>query len=104
MNVSMPQSVWWIEHDLLRAEQALADRQGPDLVVGDDAPGVADHVRLALVQAEGAVDVEAGVHAGQDGDVLGRGQGQRAGEGLGVAGVVGEQFVGDGHDGLDASL
>ena len=48
-------------------------------------------------QAEDAVDVEPRVHARDDGDVLGRGQGERAGEGLGVVGVVGEQLVGDGH-------
>ncbi|NYJ05606.1 hypothetical protein GGQ55_001884 [Geodermatophilus daqingensis] len=87
------------EDDLGRPEQPLADRERADLVVGDHAAGVADDVRLALVEAEHAVDVEAGVHAGQDGDVLGRRQGERAGEGLGVAGVVLEQFVGDGHGG-----
>ncbi len=85
------------EDDLLGAQQPLRDGQRADLVVGDHPTGVADHVRLALVQAEQAVDVQPGVHAGDDGDVLGRRQRERAGEGLGVAGVVGEQFVRDGH-------
>jgi hypothetical protein len=85
------------EDDLGRPEQPLADRERADLVVGDHAAGVADDVRLALLQAEHAVDVEPRVHAGQDGDVLGGRERQRAGEGLRVAGVVVEQFVGDGH-------
>jgi hypothetical protein len=88
------------QDDLPRAQQALADRERADLVVGDHTTGVADDVGLTVVQAEDAVHVEPGVHAGDDGDVLGRGQGQRSGEGLGVAGVVGKQFVRDGHRGL----
>jgi hypothetical protein len=88
------------EDDLLRPQQPLADRERPDLVVGDDTAGVADDVRLALGQPQHAVDVDAGVHARQDGDLPGRRQGKGAGEGLGVAGVVLEQFVGDRHGGL----
>ena len=38
------------EDDLLGAEQALRDRQRADLVVGDDAAGVADHVRVAFLR------------------------------------------------------
>jgi hypothetical protein len=56
------------EDDLPGAEQALADGQGADLVVGDDTAGVADHVGVALGEAEDAVDVEADVHARHDGD------------------------------------
>ena len=37
------------EDDLLGAQQALGDRQRADLVVGDDAAGVADDVRVALL-------------------------------------------------------
>ena len=37
----------------------------PAIVLGDDAPGIADHVGLALAQAEEAVGVEARVHAGE---------------------------------------
>ena len=40
------------EDDLLGPEQALRDRQRADLVVGHDAAGVADHVRVALLEAE----------------------------------------------------
>ncbi len=40
------------EDDLARAEEALADRERADLVVGDDAPRVADDVRLTVVQAD----------------------------------------------------
>jgi hypothetical protein len=44
----------------------------PDLVVGDDAACIADHMRVALVQPEQAVRVQAGVHAGDDRDALRR--------------------------------
>jgi hypothetical protein len=54
-------------------------------------------VRVALLQTEDAVHVEPGIHARDDREVLGGRQRQWAGEGFGVAGVVGEQFVGDGH-------
>ena len=63
------------EDDLGRAEQPLADRQGPDLVVGDDAAGVPDDVRLAFLEAEDAVDVQPRVHARDHGDVLAGGSG-----------------------------
>jgi hypothetical protein len=43
------------EDDLLGAEQPLRDRERADLVVGDDAAGVADDVRVTLVKAEDAV-------------------------------------------------
>ncbi len=39
------------------AEQALADGEGADLVLCDDAAGVADHVSVALVQAQQPVGV-----------------------------------------------
>ena len=41
-------------------------------VVGDAPAGVADHVRLAEVQAEHGEHVDAGVHAGDDGEVPAR--------------------------------
>src|SRR4051794_28247122 len=40
------------QDDLLGAEQALGDGQRADLVVGHHAPGIADHVGLALLQAQ----------------------------------------------------
>ena len=85
----------------LGAEQALGDQQRPDDVVGDDTTGVADHVDVTLSQAEDAVHVQAGVHAGHHGDLAGGRHGQVAGgERPGVGGVVGDQLVGDGHGGL----
>src|SRR5258705_44377 len=52
------------ENDLLGTEQPLTDGERADLIVGDHAAGVADHVRLAVVQAEDRVHVQPGVHAG----------------------------------------
>jgi len=39
------------EDDLARADQALGDGEGGDLVVGYHAPGVPDDVRVALLEA-----------------------------------------------------
>ena len=85
------------QDDLVGAEQPLADRQRADLVVGDDAAGVADDVRLALGQAEDPVDVEPGVHARHHRDVLARRQRQRAREGARVRLVVLQILVGHRH-------
>src|SRR5215469_10030773 len=85
------------QHDLAGAEQALADGQRADLVVGDDPAGVADHVSFAVVQAEQPIDIEPGVHAGDDGDVLRRRHRQRAGEAFRVTRVVGQVLIDDGH-------
>jgi len=46
VNVSMPQSVWWIRMISRVPSSRLADRQRADLIVGDYSPGIADHVRL----------------------------------------------------------
>ena len=79
-------------------EQALRDRQRADRVVGHDATGVADHVRVALAQSERAVDVEASVHARHDGRFGGRRQREVALVERGhVVGVVREQVVGRAH-------
>jgi hypothetical protein len=51
------------QDDPRRPEQPLTDGRRADLVVGDHTSGVADQVRLAFGEAEGAVDVETGVHA-----------------------------------------
>ena len=74
--LSRPQSVWWISSDLLGAQQVLGDRQRADLVVGDHAAGVADHVGVALLQAQDLGGDHAGVHAGHDGHLLARRAGQ----------------------------
>ena len=52
------------------AEQPLADRERADLVIGHHPGGVADHVRLAVLEAQDGVHVQPGVHAGHHGDVL----------------------------------
>ena len=66
-----------VDHEpLRRAEQLVGDHQGADRVVAGAAAGVADHVGVALGQAGVLGRVEAGVHAGQDGEAAGRGKGQ----------------------------
>src|SRR5216683_3813463 len=85
------------QDDLPGAEQSLADGQRPDLVVGDDPACVPDHVGLTVAQAQNRVDVEPGVHAGDDGEVRGRWHRQRAAESLRVACVVGQVLVGGSH-------
>jgi hypothetical protein len=57
------------EDDLLGSEQPLGDRQRADLVVGHDAAGVADDVRVALLEAEQAVGVQPRVHARDNRDL-----------------------------------
>ena len=81
------------EDDLPGAEQPLADHQRADHVVGDDAAGVADDVRVAVGEAERGAHVEPGIHAGHDREVQ-RGPGGRgAGELTGVLPVTGEKII-----------
>ena len=54
------------QHHLTGTQAPLRKRQGADHVVGDDAAGVAEDVRLAVAEAEGGEDVEPRVHAGDD--------------------------------------
>ena len=54
------------EQDLLRVEAPLRNRERADHVVGDDAAGVAQDVRLAVLEAERGEDVESRVHARDD--------------------------------------
>jgi hypothetical protein len=58
------------QHDFLRPEQPLRDRERADFVVGDDAARIADDVGVALAQPEQPVRVQARVHARHDGDPL----------------------------------
>jgi hypothetical protein len=95
VKVSIPQSVWWMR--MISSVPSSRWLMASDLVVGDHAARVADDVRLTFGEAEDAVDVEPGVHACHHGDALGGRQREPAGEALGVAGVVGKQFVGGGH-------
>jgi hypothetical protein len=71
-------------HHLAGTEEELADGQRPDLIAGDNTARVADDVSLAIANAENAVDVQPGVHAGDDCDVPGRQQRQQAGERRGI--------------------
>ena len=82
------------QHHLARPQLPLRDGERADHVVGDDAAGVAQHVRLAVTQPERGEDVESRVHAGDDRQPAARADvevalGQRVGEGA----VVGEQLV-----------
>jgi hypothetical protein len=52
--------------DLLGSEQVVRDHERPQRVVGDDARGVADDVRVALLEPEELGGVEARVHARDD--------------------------------------
>ncbi len=49
------------EDDLAGAQEALGDGKRADLVVGYDAPGVADDVGVAFLEPEHPVDVQASV-------------------------------------------
>ena len=91
---SMPQSVWWMTNHSARAEQLVRDHQRADGVVAGPAAGVADDVRVALAQPGVLGRVEAGIHAGQDGEAArGRQRELRLGaEGRGVGVVGGEDW------------
>ena len=80
------------DDDLVGAEELLADDERADRVVGREAAGVADDVGVAGPQAERLLDVEPGVHAGDDREPGQRRGGQRrAVERLGVALVLREE-------------
>src|SRR5215212_6959275 len=86
------------QDDLAGAEEALGDRKRPDLVVRYHATRVPDHVRVAFLEPEHPVDVEPGIHAGDYGHALGRGQREVSlVEGLGISLVVPRQLVGYAH-------
>ena len=63
------------DHDLLDAQLDDGDEQAADDAaegVGDDAPGVLDDLDVAVAQTEGGGEQldQAGVHAGEDGELL----------------------------------
>src|SRR3954447_23199573 len=93
------------QDDLAGAEQTLADRQAAETVLRDHTSRIADHVGVALAEAEQPVGVEARVHARDDGQVLGGWQGEvPLVEALGVAAGVLDQFVSDTHPVLPTGL
>ena len=82
------------QHHLARAQPPLRDRQRADHVVGDDAAGVAQHVRLAVAQPERGEDVEPRVHAGDDRQLPARLHVEvPVGQELGEGAVVRQQLV-----------
>lgn len=88
------------QRDRAGAEGALADGEGADGVVGDDAARVADDVGVAEFQAERREQVEAGVHAGDHGDLLDRaGVHAAVAEGHRVVAVGRDEAVDDGRCG-----
>jgi hypothetical protein len=86
------------KHDLLGPEQALGDGERADLVFGDDTARIPDHVRIPFFEAEERVGIEAGIHAGYDGDALRGRERQLALVEVGrVALGVFDQLVDDAH-------
>ncbi len=82
------------QQDLACAEQALREHQRANDVVGDDAAGIADDVRVAVGEAQHLEDVHAAVHTSNDRQPAARGQGQIAvGELTHIGIVVGQQLV-----------
>ena len=69
-------------------KQPLADCQRADHILGDDPARVAKDVRLALVDPEHPVHVEPRIYAGDDRDMLARGQRRRTLKRACVRGVV----------------
>jgi hypothetical protein len=51
---------------------------GLDGILADDAAGVANDLGVAFVEPQHPCGIEPGIHARQDDDLLGRGQGQAA--------------------------
>jgi len=85
------------DHEFLGAQQVMRHDEGAKSVVRDDAAGVADDVRIALFQAQGA-NRKAGVHTGQDRELALRTRRQfMEFVGAGVDFVGGENFVDDTH-------
>jgi hypothetical protein len=77
------------QDDLFGPQQSLRDQKGADGILGRHAPGVANDMGIALLQAQDFADDEARIHAGQDCDLPAGGHRQPAlVEGSDVAGVV----------------
>lgn len=56
------------QDDLVRIQEVVRDDEAADGVFSDHAAGVADDVGFAGLESEEVFDIEAGVHAGHDGD------------------------------------
>ena len=60
------------DEKFLSAQQLVADDEGADGVITGAAAGIADHVGVAFGEAREFGGVEAGIHAGEDGEAAGR--------------------------------
>jgi hypothetical protein len=84
--------------DLARPQQPLRDRERANHVIGHHAARVADHVRIALAQAEQSAWLQAGVHARHDRHGLARRRRELAArEALGVLRRVDQKLIGCAH-------
>ena len=59
-------------HNLLGPEHPLRRRERPQRVVGHEPAGVADDVRVAALDPEHRIQVDAGVHAREHGHLAAR--------------------------------
>src|SRR5215208_3166517 len=88
------------QHDLLRTEEVLGDRQGADLVVRDHAARIADYMRVPDREPEDRIRIQTRVHTGNDRDLLGGRQRQVAlVKTLGKSLVVLQELVDGAHFG-----
>src|ERR1700692_1581861 len=60
------------EHNLVGVEQVMRNDQAADRIIGYDAPGVANNVGVAGLQAKQVLHVEPRVHARHDRHALSR--------------------------------
>ena len=87
------------DHKFLSAEKMMGDDERAQRVVGYDAAGVADDVGIAFLESQ-STSGEAGIHAGEDGELALRARSQAAQlVGARVDLIGGENFVDDGHGG-----
>jgi hypothetical protein len=86
------------DDEFLRAQQVMGNDQRAQGVFGGDAPGIANDVRVAGLEAEKLLNGEAGVHAGEDGEFFGGGHGEAALVEFGGVLLIGcQNLVGDAH-------
>jgi len=77
------------DDELLRVEQVVRDDERAKSIVSGNPSGVADHVGIAGMQAQAMLEKNAGIHAGQHGDMAFGADGQ-----VSQGEIAGESFVG----------
>jgi hypothetical protein len=92
------------DDDFPGAEQVMGNDQGAESVFGGDTTGVAYDVGIADSQAEDVCHGEAGVHAGEDGELFGGSDGEIGAIEAGGVFLVSLQGVIDGAHGLPRLL